>query len=105
MPYYLDGFKGDNNVASWKADLFLLKEIKWEATESGMFYLRLVPSDSLPPENVRLTHKQLAEYGFFDWLKTHSNPIKPDYFMLRWYGPRPEQITGNITATPLKEVE
>lgn len=67
MPYYLDGFKGDNEVASWAADLFLSR---------------------LPPENVKLTHKQLAEYGFRDWLKPSSNATKPDYFILKWYGAR-----------------
>lgn len=87
MPYYLVGFKDGYEVASWKADLFFPERVEVRQTSDEKKHL--VRVSCLPPENVKLTHKQLAEHGFHDWLKTSANPTKPDYFVLRWYGQRP----------------
>lgn len=78
---YLDGYKDGSNTHSWRADLFFVG-----GTESKAGVVHMLPKNELPPLDTKLSHKQIVEYGFWDWLSRHAPKL--DYYILREYGSR-----------------
>lgn len=62
--YYIDGYKDGSQSHSWAASLFL-------------------PSQHNLTLDTKLSHKQLKEAGFVDWLGKETPKL--DYYILRRY--------------------
>lgn len=81
--FYLDGYKDGSNSHSWKADMFLLDCKRSLAKTRLNKFVTLVSKKHNLPLNAKLSHKQIKEAGFFDWLGREAPKL--DYYILREY--------------------